>query len=90
MVFNGRYRDFPIGLFALPCTGFLLLAMLRTREDILMPMVEERLLAIWVAGLGIAVVVQELGANAVSWGWMLLNLALALPVLSAWYRARRE
>jgi hypothetical protein len=54
-----------------------------------MPLVEERLLAIWIAGLGIAVVVQELGANAVSWGWMLLNLALALPVLAAWYRERR-
>ena len=90
MVFNGRYRDFPIGLFALPCVGFLLLAILRTREDVLMPMVEERLLGIWIVGLGVAVVVQELGANAVSWGWMLLNLALALPVLLAWYRARRE
>jgi exo-beta-1,3-glucanase (GH17 family) len=89
LVFNGRYRDFPIGLFALPCVGFLLLAILRTREDVLMPLVEERLLAIWIAGLGIAVVAQELGANAVSWGWMLLNLALALPVLVAWYRARR-
>jgi hypothetical protein len=88
MVFNGRYRDFPIGLFALPCVGFLLLATLRTREDVLMPLIEERLLAIWIAGLGVAVVVQELGANAVSWGWMLLNLALAVPVLTAWYRAR--
>jgi exo-beta-1,3-glucanase (GH17 family) len=89
LVFNGRYRDFPIGLFALPCIGFLLLALLRTREDILMPLVEERLLATWIALLGIAVVVQEIGANAVSWGWMLLNLALAVPVLSAWWRARR-
>ncbi|MET0934997.1 MAG: glycosyl hydrolase family 17 protein [Luteibacter sp.] len=89
LVFNGRYRDFPIGLFALPCIGFLLLALLRTREDILMPLVEERLLATWIALLGIAVVFQEIGANAVSWGWMVLNLALAMPVFSAWWRARR-
>lgn len=89
MVFNGRYRDFPIGLFALPCIGFFLLALLRTREDVLMPLVEERLLAILIAGLGVAVVVQELGANVVSWGWMLLGFALALPVLSAWRRAAR-
>jgi exo-beta-1,3-glucanase (GH17 family) len=89
LVFNGRYRDFPIGLFALPCIGFLLLALLRTREDILMPLVEERLLATWIALLGIAVVFQEIGANAVSWGWMVLNLALAVPVFSAWWRARR-
>ena len=89
MVFNGRYRDFPIGLFALPCIGFFLLALLRTREDVLMPLVEERLLAILIAVLGVAVVVQEVGANAVSWGWMLLSFALALPVLSAWRRASR-
>jgi exo-beta-1,3-glucanase (GH17 family) len=90
MAFNGRYRDFPIGLFALPCIGFLLLAVLRTREDALAPLVEERLLAIWIVLLGIAVVVEETGVNAVSWGWLLLNLALALPVLLAWRRARRD
>ncbi|UPG89722.1 glycosyl hydrolase family 17 protein [Luteibacter aegosomaticola] len=90
MVFNGRYRDFPIGLFALPCIGFFLLSLLRTREDVLMPLVEERLLAILIAGLGVAVVVQELGANLVSWGWMVLGFALALPVLSAWRRASRR
>jgi exo-beta-1,3-glucanase (GH17 family) len=89
MVFNGRYRDFPIGLFALPCIGFLLLALLRTREDVLMPLVEERLLAIIIAVLGVAVVVQELGANAVSWGWMVLSLSLSVPVLAAWRRASR-
>lgn len=89
MVFNGRYRDFPIGLFSLPCIGFLLLALLRTREDVLMPLVEERLLAIIIAVLGVAVVVQELGANAVSWGWMVLSLALSVPVLAAWRRASR-
>ncbi|UPG86194.1 glycosyl hydrolase family 17 protein [Luteibacter aegosomatis] len=90
MVFNGRYRDFPVGLFALPSIGFLLLAMLRTREEALMPLVEERLLAIWLVLLGAAVVVQENGANLVSWGWLVLNLALAVPVLGAWHRARRR
>ncbi|URX63432.1 glycoside hydrolase family 17 [Luteibacter anthropi] len=89
LVFNGRYRDFPIGLFALPCIGFFLLGLLRTREDVLMPLVEERLLAVWLVLLGAAVVVQEIGANVVSWGWLLLNLALAIPVLTAWKRARR-
>ncbi|HEY4292380.1 glycoside hydrolase family 17 [Luteibacter sp.] len=87
MVFNGRYRDFPIGLFAMPCIGFLMLALLHTRESPLMPLVEERVLAIWLVLLGAAVVAQELGANAVAWGWLLLNLTLALPVLLAWRRA---
>ncbi|QWT19944.1 hypothetical protein KPL74_19620 [Bacillus sp. NP157] len=86
MVFNGRYRDFPIGLFAIPCIGFLLLALLRTREDVLMPLVEERLLAILIAVLGVAVVVQEVGVSVVVWGWMLLSFALAWPVLAAWRR----
>lgn len=88
LVFNGRYRDFPIGLFALPCLGFLVLGVLRTRNDTLMPLVEERLLAVWLPLLAVAVVVQEQGANAVSWGWLVLNLAMALPVLGAWRRAR--
>jgi hypothetical protein len=54
-----------------------------------MPLVEERLLAIWLVLLGIAVVIEETGVNAVSWGWLLLNLALAMPVLVAWRQARR-
>lgn len=89
LVFNGRYRDFPIGLFALPCIGFLVLGVLRTRHDTLMPLVEERLLAVWLPLLAVAVVIQEQGANAVSWGWLVLNLAMAWPVLTAWQRARR-
>jgi len=87
MVFNGRYRDFPIGLFAMPAVAFLVLALLRTREDPLKPLLEERLLAIWLVLLGAAVVVQEVGANAVAWGWLLLNAGMALPVLLAWRRA---
>lgn len=89
MVFNGRYRDFPIGLFALPCIGFFTLSLLRGGEGMLKPLVEERMLAIWLVLLGVSVVVQEIGANAVSWGWLLLNLTLALPVLQSWRNARR-
>lgn len=90
MVFNGRYRDFPIGLFTVPCIGFFLLWLLRTREDVLMPLVEERVLALIIAVLGVAVVVQETGANVVSWGWMLLGFAMAVPVLATWRRASRR
>jgi len=84
MVFNGRYRDFPIGLFAMPSIGFFVLALLRSREGLAKPIVEERLLSLSLVVLAIAVVVEETGVNAVSWGWLLLNLALALPVLGAW------
>ena len=86
MVFNGRYRDFPVGLFAMPCIGFFVLALLRSREGLARPIVEERLLSLSLVVLAVAVVVQETGVNAVSWGWLLLNLALALPVLGAWWK----
>ncbi|TCV96130.1 exo-beta-1,3-glucanase (GH17 family) [Luteibacter rhizovicinus] len=88
LVFNGRYRDFPVGLFALPCIGFGLLGILRTRADRLLPLIEERMLAILLVLLGITVVGQELAANAVSWLWCGLNLAIAIPVLLAWQKAR--
>ncbi|SEM43751.1 Exo-beta-1,3-glucanase, GH17 family [Luteibacter sp. UNCMF331Sha3.1] len=90
MVFNGRYRDFPIGLFAMPCIGFFVLALLRSREGLAKPIVEERLLSLSLVVLAAAVVVQETGVNAVSWGWLLLNLALALPVLGAWWKTSPE
>jgi exo-beta-1,3-glucanase (GH17 family) len=90
MTFNGRYRDFPIGLFAMPAVAFFLLGLLRSPGARIMPLVEERLLAVWIPLLGAAVVVEEVGMSIVAWGWMLLGVALAWPVLSAWYAARRQ
>ncbi|MBB3226213.1 exo-beta-1,3-glucanase (GH17 family) [Luteibacter sp. Sphag1AF] len=89
LVFSGRYRDFPIGLFAVPCMGFALLGLLRTSMDRSLPLVEERLMAVWIPVLGASMVVQEMGVNLVSWTWLVLNLALALPVLRAWWLGRR-
>ena len=89
LVFDGRYRDFPIGLFALPCVGFFFAGWLSTVAYRL-PMVEERLLACALPLLGITVVIEEAGMNAVAWLWLVLNLALALPVLLAWRRVRLQ
>lgn len=87
LVFDGRYRDFPLGLFALPCIGYALLGLFeRTAAP---PSLEQRFLAIAVALLGVAVVVQELGLNAIVWLWLFLSLAIALPVLSEWRVACR-
>jgi exo-beta-1,3-glucanase (GH17 family) len=86
LTFNGRYRDFPVGLFALPCVGFALLGLLRKR--IVMPLIEERMLALWLPVLAAIVVAQEAGINPVAWLWFGLNLCLAASVLSAWRRAR--
>lgn len=88
MVFDGRYRDFPIGLFALPCAAYALAAWLLPARRPL-PLLEARFLACWLPPLGAVVVIQEQGLNSVAWLWLGLNLALALPVLLRWRRAVR-
>jgi glucan 1,3-beta-glucosidase len=79
LVFDGRYRDFPLGLFALPCLGYAL------RDGLLAPAtwpkLEERFLAAWLPLLGIVLVVQEAGLTSTAWLWLGLNLALAWPIL---------
>ncbi|WP_049623715.1 glycoside hydrolase family 17 [Frateuria defendens] len=86
MVFDGRYRDFPLGLFALPCVGYALLGLL---GDDAPAELEERFLACAMPLLAAAGVAQELGLNVVTWLWLGLNLLLAVPVLAAWRRAAR-
>lgn len=88
MVFDGRYRDFPIGLFALPCAGYAMVAWLLSARRA-MPLLEARFLACWLPLLGAVVVIHEAGLNSVAWLWLGLNLALALPVLLRWRRAVR-
>lgn len=85
LVFDGRYRDFPLGLFALPCMGYALAGWLDVRRA--HPPLEHRLLAMLLPVLGVLVVVQEAGLNLTAWLWLGLNLALALPVLFAWRQA---
>jgi hypothetical protein len=83
LVFDGRYRDFPLGLFALPCVGYVLAGRLTPAR----PPAEHRLLACLLPLLGVLVVVQEAGLSLTAWLWLGLNLALALPVLFAWRQA---
>jgi glucan 1,3-beta-glucosidase len=87
LVFSGRYRDFPLGLFALPCVGCALAGWLDSRPA--RPSLEQRLLALLLPVLGTLVVVQEVGLSLTAWLWLGLNLALAGPVLGAWRQAGR-
>ena len=89
LVFDGRYRDFPLGLFMLPCVGHALVGWLSDRRAVAMPLLEERFLAAWLPVLAAIVVVQEAGLTPVVWLWLGLNLLLALPVMFDWRDARR-
>ena len=86
LVFDGRYRDFPLGLFALPCVGYALTAWLDLRRRL--PSREDLFLAAWLPVLGGTVVALELGEDPATWLWLALNLALAAAVFVAWRRAR--
>jgi glucan 1,3-beta-glucosidase len=86
-VFDGRYRDFPLGLFALPCVGYALLALLRREASA--PSLEQRFLAVVAPLLGAVIVAQELCQNVVAWLWLALCLGAAAPVWIDGRRARR-
>lgn len=90
LVFDGRYRDFPLGLFMLPCLGYALVGWLCRPREVRMPLIEERFLALWLPVLAVVVVIQEAGLTQAAWLWLGLNLALALPVLVDWRRVRQR
>ena len=89
LVFDGRYRDFPLGLFALPCVGYALLGGL-TRHHLVLPLLEARFLAAWLPVLAAVVLIHEGGLTTAAWLWLALNIALAWPVLDAWWRLRLQ
>jgi len=90
LVFDGRYRDFPLGLALLPCVGYGLAGWLSGWAQTAGLWLEERCLALLVPVLAAVVVAQDLGLNPVTWLWLGLNLALAVPVLVAWRRVRLQ
>jgi exo-beta-1,3-glucanase (GH17 family) len=90
LVFDGRYRDFPLGLFMLPCAGYALVGWLSDRSAVAVPLLEERFLAAWLPLLAAIALVQEAGLTPVAWLWLGLNLLLALPVLIDWRSAHLQ
>ncbi|RDI98605.1 glycoside hydrolase family 17 [Dyella solisilvae] len=88
LVFDGRYRDFPLGLFWLPAAGYLLVALLDT-DRVAMPSVEQRFMACLLPLLAAVVVAQDVGLSPPAWLWLGVNLALSGSVLIAWRRAAR-
>lgn len=82
LAFNGRYMDFPMGLFALPCVAYGVFGLLT--HEFSMPSAEQRFMACVGPLLAIAPVVQEAGMNKVAWLWLGLNLGIAVPIWVAW------
>ena len=78
-VFDGRYRDFPIGLFALPCLGYAALAWVQPDATI-WSLLEQRFLAVMLMLLSSVIVIEEHGQNLVVWFWLGLSLALTMPL----------
>jgi glucan 1,3-beta-glucosidase len=89
LVFDGRYRDFPLGLFWPPALGYLLAALLEAGRNAIVPTVEERFLSCALPLLAAGVVAQEVGLNPATWLWLGLNLAFAAAVWIEWRRSAR-
>lgn len=82
-VFDGRYRDFPLGLFALPCVGYALVGWLAGRAEAVKSSLEELFMAFWLPVLAAIVVVQEVGLNPITWLWLGFNLIMAWPIFAS-------
>ena len=93
LIFDGRYRDFPLGLFAVPCMGYALHAWLNSDARLTAPLLEERFLAGWLPLLGLLVLMREAWVTPVAWLWLMFCLVLTAAVgLQSWrlYRARLQ
>lgn len=89
LVFDGRYRDFPLGLFWPPAVGFFIAALMESAGHCVVPSIEERFMACLLPLLAAVVVAQEIGLNPTTWLWLAVNLASAGAVMIEWRRAGR-
>jgi glucan 1,3-beta-glucosidase len=89
LVFDGRYRDFPLGLFWPPAVGFMIAALMESADNCVVPIIEERFMACLLPLLAAVVVAQEIGLNPSTWLWLAVNFATAGAVMIEWRRAAR-
>ena len=89
LVFDGRYRDFPLGLFWPPAVGFMIAALMESAGNCVVPIIEERFMACLLPLLAAVVVAQEIGLNPSTWLWLAVNFATAGAVMIEWRRAAR-
>jgi len=78
LVLDGRYRDFPIPLLALPVAGLALLEAVRGRDAERAPLApEELLMAWWLPLAAVLILIAEKGLNFTVWSWAALCVLLA-------------
>lgn len=82
LVFDARYRDFPLPAYAIPVAAFALLALAAGRPGPPRAGVEERVLAWLVAITAPVIAVKETFANHDALWWWAISWTLALPVLA--------
>ncbi|MCX7892500.1 MAG: hypothetical protein N2544_09090 [Burkholderiales bacterium] len=87
LVFDARYRDFPLPAYAIPAAAFALLAFASGRAG--RAGIEERVLAAMIAALAPAIALKETLANHDALAWCAVSWALALPVLAPELLRRR-
>jgi glucan 1,3-beta-glucosidase len=87
LVFDPRYRDFPLPLHLVPAAAFALLAVAGATGA---PEIEERVAAAWIALSAPLIVLVERLDNLHALGWLAVAAAYAAPVLVAWSRSRRS
>ena len=84
LAFDPRYRDFANALHAVPAIAFLLLALAAKRrypdQPSIADLIEEKMLAIFLALGGIAVAVREGLVNDQAMAWTALALLLAIAI----------
>ena len=88
LVFDARYRDFPVAVYVVPAIAFAVLVLCRreTREADLR---EESVLAWVLAAGGIAIVLLEGFANHQAMSWAAVNFVLAGTVAYQKFSYRR-
>jgi len=81
LVFDARYRDFPLPVYAIPSVALALLAFARDPRRLPRAGLEERVLGWLVAATAPVIAVKETFANHDALWWWAVSWTLALPVL---------
>ncbi len=80
LVFDGRYRDYPVAVFAAPAVAFALCTAV-TGAITAYNIIETRILAAWVLIAATGLFAYNHAANKEVLGWLACNLLLAAPVI---------